>query len=287
MRVIWNISKLINVLIRFLKVDLKITLGIYIRRYSSSWQHYRYNVRKSWFRRGKSEQRSGFIFIYKRVVEILFIFFLFPKPMLSWLFYFVLFFLNLSLVSTVMKWVRRSNVCFVFFFLNNSFFHNCIKNRGLISLCHYNTKTFIEMKKIIDKITTSNPSKSIWKFVWELLGHSLHLWLSTWGRGVTSPRSTGAGNSPASPRSTGAGNSSAQQDRCTLGKPLPHLRASSEEGSIYFWRSLSLGSFQWKFIWNKVSILFLLLVYDYCFSSEIVKLDRSSLIHFLLCLKVR
>lgn len=184
-----------------------------------------------------------------------------------------------------MKWVRKSNVCF--FFLNNSFFHNCIKNRGLISLCHYNTKTFIEMKKIIDKITTSNPSKSIWKFVWELLGHSLHLWLSTWGRDVTSPRSTGAGNSPASPRSTGAGSSSAQQDRCTLGKPLPHLRASSEEGSIYFWRSLSLGSFQWKFIWNKVSILFLLLVYDYCFSSEIVKLDRSSLIHFLLCLKVR
>jgi len=72
--------------------------------------------------------------------------------------------------------------------------------------------------------------------VWELLNHSLNLWLITWGKHWVSPGSTGEGNSAVWPEGVEPG--------CT--SPRPHLRADYHWERIFFLEISPLWSFSCK-----------------------------------------
>jgi len=79
------------------------------------------------------------------------------------------------------------------------------------------------------------------------LSHGLNHWLSTWGKDLVSPGSTGEGNSAVRPEGVEPG--------CTSLRP--HLRADCHWGRISGWRCLPCGVFQWAWIIRDGWVFFL------------------------------
>ena len=108
-----------------------------------------------------------------------------------------------------------------------------ICNSFVILSWNNQTQFIITLHTCVNKVTTPGANTSTKGTVWELLNHSLKIWLITWGEHWVSCRSTGKGNSPVWPEGMEPGSTS----------PRTHLRADCRRGRISFWRSLILEFF--------------------------------------------
>ena len=132
-----------------------------------------------------------------------------------------------------------SRILFPALLNQQSFMHTKTQNSSFsskpINGCYIEDAKFIKVW-LFERVPRPLPFDAFLEmpFVWELLNHSLDLWLPTWGKHWVSCGSTGEGNSPVWLKGVEPGSTS----------PRPHLRIDCHWGRIYSWRLLFV-----EFLW--------------------------------------